>query len=146
MRFGPNSDPSLHSQENSSLKIGGREAPVAHARSGGVGARSGLAYSMIDEFYPEWSNATQKECLNQLWQHESGWDHNALNPSSGACGIPQSLPCSKMDGWGFFYLIDASSNPYPQVMWGLEYIKSRPDYADPCEAWSLWQSRDPHWY
>ena len=105
-----------------------------------------LAYSMIDEFFPQWSSAAQKECLNQLWQHESGWSHTALNPSSGACGIPQSLPCNKMANWGFFYLLDYTNQPYPQIMWGLNYIKDRPDYAHPCEAWQKWNERWPHWY
>jgi len=101
-----------------------------------------LANGMLDEFYPEWSEGGQKTCLGSLWQAESGWDHTAVNPSSGACGIPQSLPCDKMAGWGFAYLVDHRVNPYPQVMWGLEYIDGR--YGSPCSAWAFWQANG--WY
>jgi hypothetical protein len=85
---------------------------------------------------------SQWECLDQLWQHESGWDHTARNPSSGAYGIPQSLPPTKMATHGGDYL----TNPATQIRWGLDYIAARPDYGTPCRAWALWQSRSPHWY
>ncbi|MCA9582528.1 MAG: hypothetical protein KC416_12090 [Myxococcales bacterium] len=82
----------------------------------------------------------QWSCLEQLFTHESNWDHRATNPSSGACGIPQALPCSKMGSHGSDY----RSNPSTQIRWGLDYIAGR--YGNPCNAWSAWRSRSPHWY
>ncbi|MDU0312949.1 hypothetical protein RKE38_04555 [Phycicoccus sp. M110.8] len=82
----------------------------------------------------------QWSCLDNLWMGESGWRYTATNSSSGAYGIPQSLPGSKMatvaDDW--------QTNPVTQIKWGLQYIKS--SYGTPCGAWSAWQSRSPHWY
>jgi hypothetical protein len=82
----------------------------------------------------------QWSCLDQLWIGESGWRWDATNSSSGAYGIPQSLPASKMgtvaDDW--------RTNPATQIRWGLQYIKS--SYGTPCGAWDAWQSRSPHWY
>ena len=84
--------------------------------------------------------AGQWTCLDNLWMGESGWRYTATNSSSGAYGIPQSLPGSKMatvaDDW--------QTNPVTQIKWGLQYIKS--SYGTPCGAWSAWQSRSPHWY
>jgi flagellar biosynthesis GTPase FlhF len=77
-------------------------------------------------------------CLNSLWIKESNWNHLAQNPSSGAYGIPQSLPGSKMASAGS----DWRTNPYTQVRWGVSYIKSR--YGTPCSAWA--HSQQTGWY
>ncbi|RLP87330.1 MULTISPECIES: lytic transglycosylase domain-containing protein [unclassified Micromonospora] len=73
-------------------------------------------------------------CLEKLWTKESGWNHKASNSSSGAYGIPQALPGSKMgsvaDDW--------RTNPATQIKWGLGYIKGR--YDTPCGAWGYFQS------
>lgn len=79
-------------------------------------------------------------CLDSLWIGESDWEHDATNSSSGAYGIPQSLPASKMASAGS----DWKTNPITQIEWGLDYIKS--SYGSPCEAKSFWDSKDPHWY
>jgi SLT domain-containing protein len=71
---------------------------------------------------------------------ESGWRTNALNASSGAYGIPQSLPASKMASAGS----DWKTNPATQIEWGLKYIRSR--YGSPGGAYNAWQARSPHWY
>lgn len=82
----------------------------------------------------------QWSCLNNLITGESTWNYQAKNSSSGAYGLFQSLPASKMstvaDDW--------ADNPVTQIRWGLQYIKS--SYGTPCNAWSAWQSRSPHWY
>ncbi len=75
------------------------------------------------------SKATQWTCLYNLWQRESGWNVYAQNPSSGAYGIPQSLPGDKMAMFGSDYLTD----PTTQIKWGLWYIKTT--YGTPCAAW-----------
>lgn len=79
-------------------------------------------------------------CLEQLWVGESGWNYQAENSSSGAYGIPQSLPGSKMASFGD----DWRTNPVTQIRWGLDYIKK--SYGTPCNALDLWNSRYPHWY
>ena len=71
--------------------------------------------------------------LYQLWEHESGWSPNDVNGSSGACGIPQADPCSKMG-----LQLDAQG----QIEWGLNYIASR--YGDPDTAWAYWQAHDSY--
>jgi hypothetical protein len=90
---------------------------------------------------PEYGfGSEQWPCLDQLWIGESDWRWWAENPSSGAYGIPQSLPASKMatvsDDW--------RTNPVTQIKWGLDYIKR--SYGTPCNALSQWQARSPHWY
>ena len=61
------------------------------------------------------------ECLIKLWNRESGWNPNAVNKKSKACGIPQSLPCNKMASEGSDY----RTNGKTQIRWGLKYIKNR---------------------
>ncbi|MDT9695364.1 transglycosylase SLT domain-containing protein [Streptomyces sp. P17] len=83
---------------------------------------------------------SQWPALKALWQAESGWNPLAHNKSSGAHGIPQSLPASKMRSEGADYW----TNPATQIRWGLKYIRSR--YGSPAAAWSFWQRQSPHWY
>jgi len=80
----------------------------------------------------------QFSCLDQLWQKESGWNYKAYNPS-GATGIPQALPGSKMASAGGDWATNAST----QVAWGLQYIKSS-SYGTPCAAWA--HSQAYNWY
>ncbi len=80
----------------------------------------------------------QFAALEQLWQRESGWSQNAHNPSSGAHGIPQSLPGSKMASFG----ADWATNPQTQIKWGLSYIDSV--YGSPAAALASSHSRG--WY
>jgi hypothetical protein len=75
--------------------------------------------------------------LLTMWNHESGWSEHAANPS-GAYGIPQALPGSKMASAG----PDWRNNAMTQISWGLGYVGAR--YGDPCRAWSFWQAH--HWY
>ncbi len=110
---------------------------AAEAQSLGVepGTNRAIAAAMIGDY--GWG-ATQFECLDVLWQRESNWNHLAENPSSGAYGIPQSLPANKMASAG----ADWPTNPATQISWGLTYISER--YGSPCSAWSFWQSNN--WY
>ena len=82
--------------------------------------------------------ADQLGCLVSLWNKESGWNVNAYNASSGATGIPQALPGSKMASTG----ADWATNPATQISWGLNYIAER--YGDPCGAW--YKSVASGWY
>jgi hypothetical protein len=81
---------------------------------------------------------SQMSCLVPLWMGESGWRVNAENSSSGAYGIPQALPGSKMSTAG----ADWATNPATQIEWGLGYIRDR--YGSPCGAWGFKQSHG--WY
>ena len=83
--------------------------------------------------------AGEFSCLDQLWEKESGWNYAALNASSGATGIPQALPGSKMASAGN----DWATNATTQIAWGLEYISSS-RYGTPCAAWS--HSVANNWY
>jgi hypothetical protein len=95
------------------------------------GTAQSIAYNMLSSF--GWSPGTYFSCLNNIWTRESGWNYQAEN-ASGAYGIPQALPASKMASAGADYLTD----PTTQIRWGLGYIKSV--YGDPCSAWSFWQA------
>ena len=72
-----------------------------------------------------------------LWNRESGWNTHAYNPS-GAYGIPQSLPGSKMAAFG----ADWQNDYKVQIQWGLSYISG--SYGSPCGAWA--HSNALNWY
>ena len=95
----------------------------------------GIARSMMAANYG-WGD-DQFACLVSLWNRESGWRVNAAN-SSGAYGIPQALPGSKMASAG----ADWETNPATQIAWGLGYITGR--YSTPCGAWA--HSQSSGWY
>ncbi|MBR3249863.1 MAG: G5 domain-containing protein [Clostridia bacterium] len=78
------------------------------------------------------------DCLVSLWNRESGWNPNSYNASSGAYGIPQALPASKMASAGSDYM----TNYKTQINWGIGYIKSR--YGSPSAAWA--HSQRTGWY
>ncbi|MET7602459.1 transglycosylase SLT domain-containing protein [Streptomyces avermitilis] len=80
----------------------------------------------------------QFQCFSNIVDHESSWNYKAVNASSGAYGLFQALPGSKMSSVGS----DWQTNPGTQIKWGLNYMDSR--YGSPCEAWSFWQAN--HWY
>ncbi|MFC6355263.1 aggregation-promoting factor C-terminal-like domain-containing protein [Luethyella okanaganae] len=81
---------------------------------------------------------TEFDCLVSLWSKESGWRVNAYNASSGAYGIPQALPGSKMATAG----ADWETSAATQIEWGLGYVSGR--YGTPCGAWA--HSQDAGWY
>ena len=99
------------------------------------GSAQSIAYNMLASF--GFNPATFFGCLKDMWDRESGWVYDAENPS-GAYGIPQALPGSKMASAG----ADWQTNPATQIRWGLGYIKAI--YGDPCKAWAFWQVN--HYY
>jgi hypothetical protein len=105
-------------------------APVLTADTGSGESPEAYAESVV--------GSGEYGCLYDLWMRESGWQADATNPGSGAYGIPQSLPASKMASAG----ADWRTNPITQVKWGLEYIDGT--YGTPCAAWSHEQSDG--WY
>jgi hypothetical protein len=92
------------------------------------GTAQSTAYNMMASF--GFSPQTYFGCLVDIWNRESGWRYDAEN-ASGAYGIPQSLPGSKMASAGS----DWQTNPATQIKWGLGYIKAT--YGNPCSAWAF---------
>ncbi|MFF5499819.1 transglycosylase SLT domain-containing protein [Streptomyces aquilus] len=80
----------------------------------------------------------QWSCFSNIVDHESSWNYRAVNASSGAYGLFQALPGSKMSSVG----ADWQTNPATQIKWGLNYMNS--SYGSPCQAWTFWQAN--HWY
>jgi hypothetical protein len=95
-----------------------------------------IARAMLHKFH--WKPAKQFRYLSWLWQRESGWNRYASNPYSGAYGIPQALPGSKMSSAGPNWRSNAST----QIRWGLRYIRAR--YGSPRRAWN--HSQATGWY
>jgi hypothetical protein len=99
------------------------------------GSPQQIASAMLSSF--GWGQ-DQFGCLVSLWNTESGWNVSASNPSTGAYGIPQALPGSKMASAG----PDWQTNAATQIRWGLGYIQGL--YGSPCGAWGHEQSTG--WY
>jgi len=91
------------------------------------GSPQQMAMAMLGSY--GWSSS-EFSCLDQLWSRESGWNPQAANPYSGAFGIPQALPGSRMASAG----PDWQTNAATQIKWGLDYIKGT--YGSPCAAWA----------
>jgi len=112
------------------------EAPVAPAAgTPDPGTAKAIAQSMLAA---RGMGTDQYNCLVSLWNRESGWNVYAQNSSSGAYGIPQALPGSKMGSAG----ADWATNPATQIAWGLSYIEGR--YGTPCDAWAYSEANG--WY
>ncbi len=107
-------------------KAAATKAATAQSRAAS-GSPQQIAEAMLGSF--AWSSS-QFSCLDLLWAHESGWSVSAYNPGSGAFGIPQALPGSRMASAGPDWQTDAAT----QIRWGLEYIKGT--YGSPCGAWA----------
>jgi uncharacterized protein YabE (DUF348 family) len=128
---------------NEIVKIGTKNPPPKPKSSSGkasvpnvsVKVSPGSAKAIARELV---SDNDQFKCLVALWDRESGWRTTAANSFSGAYGIPQALPGSKMASAGS----DWRTNPATQIKWGLGYIKGR--YGTPCDAWGVFKSKG--WY
>ena len=94
------------------------------------GTAQSSAYNMMSSF--GFDPKSQFPCLDDIWSRESGWNYLAEN-ASGAYGIPQALPGSKMASAG----ADWATDPTTQIKWGLGYIQST--YGTPCDAWGFWE-------
>jgi hypothetical protein len=108
---------------------------AASAAALASGSPQQIAQAMLASF--GWSSS-QFSCLDPLWAHESGWSVTAYNAGSGAYGIPQALPGSRMASAG----PDWQNNAATQIRWGLEYIKGT--YGSPRAAWDHEQATG--WY
>jgi hypothetical protein len=130
----------------STPKISSAPPPASLADSGGGGgivpglppadpaSAQGIAYNLLSAYG---FSTDQWGCLDDLWQQESSWNVYAEN-ASGAYGIPQALPGSKMASAGPDWQSDATT----QIKWGLEYIQGT--YGTPCDAWG--HEQEFGWY
>lgn len=86
-------------------------------------------------------SSSDYKTVEQLIDSESSWNPNSINKSSGACGLTQALPCSKLgNNW---------NDPVIALKWGDQYVKDR--YGSWIAAWNFWQNESPkyngsHWY
>jgi hypothetical protein len=118
--------PSPRSSSSASSGGAGSTDPIAQMPAPDPGTAQSTAFNLLSSYG---FASSQWSCLDDLWQRESGWRYNAEN-ASGAYGIPQALPGSKMAT----VASDWQTDPTTQIKWGLGYIKST--YGTPCGAWS----------
>jgi hypothetical protein len=139
-----NQDLSISNSQTISFARGGYEVItgksanklfVQLAQAPDVGTSQAYAFDYIQRF--NWG-FDQYSCLVTLWNRESNWRINASNAQSGAYGIPQALPGTKMASEGMDWL----TNPETQIRWGAKYIKAR--YGSACGA--LVHSNNFGWY
>ena len=120
------------------VQVGTKHVSVAlapNAPAASPGTAKAIASNLVAD--RGWGDG-QYNCLVVLWDYESSWNVHATNPSTGAYGIPQALPGSKMSTAG----PDWQNNATTQIKWGLSCIAER--YGTPCGAWSFWQANG--WY
>ncbi|MEU6381396.1 transglycosylase SLT domain-containing protein [Streptomyces sp. NPDC046909] len=106
-------------------------APAQAATTDSAAEAKAIAQKMIP-------NTAQYNAFSKIVEHESGWDVDATNASSGAYGLVQALPGSKMASAGSDWKTSAET----QIEWGLDYMNAR--YGSPTGAWAFWQANG--WY
>jgi hypothetical protein len=127
-----NSVKAVNANEMALVSIASRQIEIARVPDGARAVAKEIAQSKYG-----WGSF-QFACLNKLWTKESNWRYKARNKSSGAHGIPQALPATKMESIG----TDWRTNPVTQISWGLRYIEVR--YETPCKAYKKFQRSN--WY
>jgi hypothetical protein len=127
-----NSVKAVNANEMALVSIASRQLEIARVPDGARAVAREIAQSKYG-----WGSF-QFACLNKLWTKESNWRYKARNKSSGAHGIPQALPATKMESVG----TDWRTNPVTQIKWGLRYIEVR--YETPCKAFKKFQRSN--WY
>ena len=127
-----NSVKAVNANEMALVSIASRQIEIARVPDGARAVAREIAQSKYG-----WGSF-QFACLNKLWTKESNWRYKARNKSSGAHGIPQALPATKMESIG----TDWRTNPVTQISWGLRYIEVR--YETPCKAYKKFQRS--RWY
>jgi hypothetical protein len=129
--------PILTSAEAFQSDSGGTPGTSGPLPTGGTATKNKAIAKILAVPYG-WSTGAQWAALDWVWTHESNWDNHARNPTSGAYGIPQALPASKMGGLAN----PPTSSAAAQIRWGLRYIKST--YGSPVATKAFWQAHG--WY
>jgi hypothetical protein len=106
----------------------------AKAGSGVFPVQSSYTAAQVQAIARQIVPGGQFQCFSNIVDHESTWNYLAVNPGSGAYGLVQALPGSKMASAG----ADWRTNPATQIKWGLNYMNVR--YGSPCDAWAYWQA------
>lgn len=120
-----------------------REAKEAASRSaardaGDFAVQASYTVAQVKAIAQQMVPADQFQCFSKIINQESTWNYQAVNKSSGAYGLVQALPGSKMASAG----ADWRTNPATQIKWGLNYMENR--YGSPCGAWNFHQANG--WY
>lgn len=115
-----------------------KAAANASSSSSSFPVQSSYTIAQIQSMAASMVPSGQFQCFSNIVDHESSWNYRAVNASSGAYGLFQALPGSKMSSVGS----DWQTNPATQIKWGLQYMNGR--YGSPCEAWTFWQAN--HYY
>ncbi|MFJ4778661.1 transglycosylase SLT domain-containing protein [Streptomyces sp. NPDC088762] len=120
-----------------------REAKDVASRSaardaGDFAVQSSYTVAQVKAIAQQMVPSGQFQCFSNIVNQESTWNYKAVNSSSGAYGLVQALPGSKMSSAG----ADWRTNPATQIKWGLNYMNER--YGSPCGAWSFHQANG--WY
>lgn len=124
-------------QADLQAKIKAKEQDIAAKAQKAVGApQKAYAASGDCETWKAQAGIASTPATRALIGGESGCRPNAVNPTSGACGIPQALPCSKMPC--------TLQDPVCQLRWMDSYVANR--YGTWDNAYATWLSRSPHWY
>ncbi|MFE9941357.1 aggregation-promoting factor C-terminal-like domain-containing protein [Streptomyces hirsutus] len=111
---------------------------TAAASASDFAVQSSYSVAEVQAMARQMIPAAQFQCFSNIVDHESTWNYKAVNPSSGAYGLVQALPGTKMASAG----ADWQTNPATQIKWGLGYMNER--YGSPCGAWDFWQANN--WY
>ncbi|MDC0773046.1 transglycosylase SLT domain-containing protein [Streptomyces sp. HD] len=114
------------------------ETKASRSSSADFPIQSSYTVAQIQAMARQMVPADQFQCFSNIVDHESSWNYQAVNASSGAYGLFQALPAGKYSSAGS----DWQTNPATQIKWGLNYMNDR--YHSPCGAWSFWQAN--HWY
>ncbi|MFE3167549.1 lytic transglycosylase domain-containing protein [Streptomyces sp. NPDC059224] len=118
-------------------KAAAEERAAAKAAAGdptaGFAVQSSYTVAQLKAMAAEIVGSGQFQCFSNIVDHESTWNYLAVNPSSGAYGLVQALPGSKMAT----VAADWQTNPATQIKWGLNYMNTT--YGSPCQAWAFWQ-------
>ncbi|MFC8259372.1 transglycosylase SLT domain-containing protein [Streptomyces sp. NPDC057291] len=125
-------------QERQAKKDAERASRSEVRSASAFAAQSSYTVAEVQAMARQMIPSDQFQCFSNIVNHESSWNYRATNASSGAYGLVQALPGSKMASAG----ADWQTNPATQIKWGLNYMDSR--YGSPCGAWSFWQANN--WY
>ncbi|MFJ3087487.1 transglycosylase SLT domain-containing protein [Streptomyces sp. NPDC086838] len=128
----------LEREREAKKKEAQERASRSEVRSTSFAVQSSYTVAEVQAMARQIVPADQFQCFSNIVNHESSWNYRASNPGSGAYGLVQALPGSKMASAG----ADWMTNPATQIKWGLSYMNGR--YQSPCGAWSFWQAN--HWY
>jgi hypothetical protein len=121
-------------KERAKAKADSSTASSTASNAGSFPQQASYTVAQVQAIARQMVPSGQFQCFSNIVTHESGWNYRAVNASSGAYGLVQAFPGSKMSSAG----ADWQTNPATQIKWGLNYMNVR--YGSPCDAWTYWQA------